>query len=116
MLGLVSSINFSRSFCSSALSVSLAVEMMCCATTIRQARPDARRALDDSSSRVEIVDDIGQSRDCLDQFERDTIKPAILIFDPLRGDGIATPDDGIKRAIKPHEQDGQLEIIVCRIE
>ena len=48
--------------CSAAVSVSFAVDIRFWASTTRQELPETRVLLDDSSSRVEIADDIRETR------------------------------------------------------
>src|SRR4029453_18545303 len=90
------SIRSSRRLCSAAVSVSLAVDIMFCASTTLQHRPLARCALDNSSARIEMLNGIGKSRDRLNHLERNSIQNCIFIFEPVGGDGVIAADNSIE--------------------
>src|SRR5437868_279638 len=109
MAGLVSSIIRSMALCSSSVSVSFSIETLDCASTTRQHSPVKRRALDESASCVQILDDIDQSGHALDQIERDTAKSRVFVAQPSPCDLVVAADDGIQGAIEADKKDAELE-------
>src|SRR5262249_34987824 len=116
MRGLVASIICSRRACSEELSVSLAVETWCCASTARQALPSTGLALNDSSSGVQIVDDIHKPRHRLDQLNRSAVERCVRIGQPFCRNLVVSSGQSVQRAVEANEEHRQLEGLLAGLQ
>ncbi len=72
--------------------------------------------LDDSSSGVDIGDDIGQPGDRLNEIEWNAVKCGVFVFEPIGCDTVIAGDNAVERALEAHQHDGEFEGLLSAIE
>src|SRR5690348_13983459 len=116
MGGLTASISSSKRICSSAVSVNLAVETVCCASTARQQVPFATTASDDSAPGVQVLNDISEAGYRLNKVDRLSAQGGVFIGEPSRSNFLVAARHGVQRSVQTNEQYGQLERLLVWFE